>query len=130
MKSPLSHLSALVIDDNRDAADSLARLLSVVLGCEARFITDPTSALLAIEEDRPDVVFLDIGMPDIDGYELARQIRVKYPKESIQLVAVTGHSSDDDRTRSHFVGFDAHLMKPASPDLIERTLSLLFLAPR
>jgi CheY-like chemotaxis protein len=116
---------ALVVDDNRDNAESLAKLLEVI-GCDARFTTEPMNALTAIGAHKPDIVFLDIGMPDLDGYQLAHHIRARYPKHAIRLVAITAYASDQDRARSRVAGFDAHLLKPATPELIENTLKQLF----
>lgn len=128
MPAPLSNCRALVVDDNKDNAESLFRLLNT-MQCNAQYITDPLQALSAVELHKPHIVFLDIGMPDIDGYQLAHHIRARYPREEIKLVALTGYASAESRTRSRLVGFDAHLVKPASPELIESTLRQLFTAP-
>ncbi len=119
---------ALVVDDNGDNAESLHRLLEAC-GCKSQFTIDPLSALAVIKEFRPNIVFLDIGMPDIDGYQLAHHIRAKYGKDDIRLVALTGYATDGDRARGRVAGFDAHLIKPASPELIESTLGVLFKPP-
>jgi len=124
MPPPLTDCRALVVDDNGDNAQSLWRLLQA-FGCKAQFTTDPLKALGAIEEFRPHIVFLDIGMPDIDGYQLAHHIRAKHGKEAIRLVALTGYATGNDRARGRVAGFDAHLLKPASPELIESTLTQL-----
>jgi CheY-like chemotaxis protein len=116
---------AFVVDDNGDNAESLWRLLEA-FGCKAQFTTDPMKALAAIAEFRPHIVFLDIGMPDIDGYQLAHHIRAKHSKEAIRLVALTGYATGSDRARGRVAGFDAYLLKPASPELIESTLVQLF----
>ena len=81
---PGSENRALVVDDNRDNAESLARLLLAV-GYSAEFTTDPLTALAAVDRLRPSIVFLDIGMPDLDGYQLAHHIRAKYGKDSVRL---------------------------------------------
>lgn len=93
------------------------------MGCKAQYIIDPLKALVAVERHKPHIAFVDIGMPDIDGYQLAHHIRAKYRREEIALVAITGYGSDDTRTRSRLAGFDAHLVKPASPALVESTLN-------
>ena len=118
---------ALVVDDNRDNAELLLALLQES-GCTAQLTTDPMSVLAAVETFRPDIVFLDIGMPDLDGYQLAHHIRAKYRKEMIRLVALTGYADNVDRARGRVAGFDAHLIKPASPELIQSTLDTLFRA--
>lgn len=122
---------ALVVDDNRDSADSLARLLRSC-GYNAEFTAEPLNALTAVDRFRPSIVFLDIGMPDLDGYQLAQHIRAKYGKDAVRLVALTGYATDSNRARGRVAGFDAYLMKPASPELIESTLATLFpqLSPR
>ncbi len=118
---------ALVVDDNRDNAELLLALLQES-GCTAQLTTDPMSVLAAVETFRPDIVFLDIGMPDLDGYQLAHHVRAKYRKEMIRLVALTGYADNVDRARGRVAGFDAHLIKPASPELIQSTLDTLFRA--
>lgn len=125
MSAPISECRAFVVDDNRDNAESLWRLLEAI-GCKAQFITEPLNALATIESFRPHIVFLDIGMPDIDGYQLAHHIRAKYGLKAIRLVALTGYATNNDRARSRVAGFDAHLLKPASPELVESTLMHLF----
>jgi CheY-like chemotaxis protein len=117
MPTPLSSCRVLIVDDNK----SLFRILEAI-GCNAEYIIDPLQALAAVERHKPHIAFLDIGMPDIDGYQLAHHIRARYPRGEIALVALTGYGSDDTRTRSRVAGFDAHLVKPASPALIESTL--------
>lgn len=120
-----SECRALIVDDNRDNAESLCALLRTS-GCNAQFTTDPVKALAAVDAFRPHIVFLDIGMPDIDGYQLAHHIRAKYGKEAVRLVALTGYATNTDRARGRVAGFDAHLLKPANPELIDSTLTLFF----
>ena len=108
----------LVVDDNVDAANSLARLLR---GSTARRCGSPTTAprpWRSAEEFRPEVVLLDIGMPGMDGYEVARRLRERPEFEGTLLVALTGWGQEDDRRRSQEAGFDHHLVKPASPEAI------------
>ena len=121
MASPHSNCRVLIVDDNKDNAESLFRMLEA-MGCNTKYVIDPLQALAAVERHKPHIAFLDIGMPDIDGYQLAHHIRSRYPREEIALIALTGYGSDDTRTRSRIAGFDAHLVKPASPALIESTL--------
>lgn len=125
MPAPLLNRRVLVVDDNRENAELLCRLLEDV-GCNAQFTTDPLKALGIVDAFLPQIVFLDIGMPDIDGYQLAHHIRAKYGKEAIRLVALTGYASSADRARGRVAGFDAHLVKPASAELVESTLNQLF----
>ena len=116
---------ALIVDDNYEVADSFARVLQA-MGCEATFVTDPYIALETAGRIRAQIVFLDLGMPGIDGYELARSLRSKYGWQGIQIVAVTGYGSKQDRVRSRIAGFDAHVVKPVSPELVESMLKTLF----
>jgi CheY-like chemotaxis protein len=116
---------ALVVDDNRDNAESLARLLRT-FGYSAEFTFEPLSALTVVDRFRPSIVFLDIGMPDLDGYQLAQHIRARYGKEAVRLVALTGYATSADRVRGRVAGFDAYLLKPATPELVESTITTLF----
>jgi CheY-like chemotaxis protein len=102
----------LLVDDNRDAADSLGALLAR-LGAEVRVAHDGREALAVFESYRPGVVILDIGMPGMDGYQVARAIRGRPDGEQIPLVAVTGWGQEEDRRRVREAGFDHHLVKPA-----------------
>ncbi len=101
----------LIADDNRDALDSLARLLQLG-GHEVYAVPDGEQALQAAERLRPDLMLLDIGMPGVDGYEVARRVRSLDWGRSVVLVAVTGWGQDSDRKRSREAGFDSHWVKP------------------
>jgi CheY-like chemotaxis protein len=114
----------LVVDDNRDAANSLAMLLRLK-GHEVRVAFSGASALELLQTYRPDVVFLDIGMPGMDGYEVARQIRQTPGLEKIVLAALTGWGQQEDRRRTAEAGFNHHLVKPPEPEAIERIVSSL-----
>jgi PAS domain S-box-containing protein len=111
----------LVVDDNQDAAETLAQLLS--LGGEDVRTTDNGEDALAIgPEFRPHVAILDLGMPDIDGYELAQRIRRQRWGSGVLLVALSGWGQEEDKVRSREAGFDHHLTKPVSPDDLEQVL--------
>jgi CheY-like chemotaxis protein len=110
----------LVVDDNRDAADTLSTLLGA-LGVTVAIAYSGRDALDAIATFGPDIVLLDIGMPDMDGYETSRRIRAKYAND-VLLVALTGWGQDEDLRQSRAAGFDHHLVKP--PD-IERLREIL-----
>ncbi|HEV8198777.1 MAG TPA: ATP-binding protein, partial [Candidatus Polarisedimenticolia bacterium] len=114
----------LVVDDNVDSADSLATLLRVT-GHEAMTAHDGLEALAAAERFRPEVVFLDIGMPRMNGYDAARHIRQQDWGRDVLLVALTGWGKDEDRRRSADAGFDAHLVKPADSNDLLRLLETL-----
>jgi CheY-like chemotaxis protein len=109
----------LVVDDNRDAADSMALLLR--LGGHDVVIAESGHAALETErEQRPDLVLLDIGLPDVDGYEVARRLRAAGCPAI--LAALTGYGQPEDRERALEAGFDEHLVKPVDPRALERLL--------
>jgi two-component system CheB/CheR fusion protein len=110
-RAPAVSASVLVADDNQDAAWAIARLLSLA-GHRTRIATDGTSALELAFEERPDVMLVDIGMPDIDGRDVARRIRATPWGAGVLLIAATGWGREDDVRRSLEAGFDAHLTKP------------------
>ena len=107
-----------MVDDSRDSAETLARMLTA-MGCEAAFFTDARDALAEVLSSKPHIAFLDIGMPMINGYELAAMIRRWLPVSEVKLVAVTGYGTEEHRTRSRQAGFDAHVLKPIDPALVE-----------
>jgi CheY-like chemotaxis protein len=111
----------LVVDDNRDAAESLAVVLRH-LGAHVHVAHDGATALAAVDDHAPSVVLLDIGMPGMDGYEVARRLRSVRAKPPL-LVALTGWGQDDDRRRAYEAGFDHHLVKPADIARLQRLLS-------
>jgi CheY-like chemotaxis protein len=115
---------ALVVDDDRDTAESFARLVQT-LGFKTAFETDPVIALQTAERLRPEIVFLDIGMPGLTGHELGRLFRQKYGWE-VRIVAVTAHTQEQDRALSRAAGFDAHLAKPVDLEVIRTTVVTLF----
>ncbi len=104
----------LVVDDNADAAESLAMLLQLS-GHEVRIAYDGPSALEAATGFDPDVAFLDIGLPGMDGYEVARRLRTLPRLGSLRLVAVTGYGQDKDKEAATAAGFDLHVTKPVEP---------------
>ncbi|HEX7053605.1 MAG TPA: PAS domain-containing protein [Burkholderiales bacterium] len=113
-------LRIVVADDNRDAADSLARLLELH-GHEVRVAYDGASALELARACRPAVAILDIGMPQVDGYEAARRLRAAHGR-AIVLVAATGWGQEADRSRAAQAGFDHHLTKPLDPQVLNEIL--------
>jgi PAS domain S-box-containing protein len=108
----------LVVDDNRDSAQSLGFLLEHS-GHTVRLAHDGQEALCAAREFQPEIAFLDIGLPKLDGYELARAIRGEAWGERIVLFALTGWGHEDDRRRARAAGFNGHLTKPINPDRID-----------
>jgi signal transduction histidine kinase len=111
----------LVVEDNADSADGLAALL-LLDGHVVRTENDGPSAVAAAGEFRPDVILLDIGLPGMSGYEVARALRSDPRVATALLVAVTGYGQDEDRARSSDAGFDHHLVKPLRPEAIARLL--------
>ena len=105
-------LRVLCVDDNEDSADSLAAVLEL-LGCEARVCYDGQSALSIVPEHRPDVCFLDLSMPGLDGLELASRLRQRAGCRALLLVAVTAFGSLEYRIQTALKGFHFHLVKPA-----------------
>jgi signal transduction histidine kinase/ActR/RegA family two-component response regulator len=112
----------LVADDNRDAADSLALALEAS-GHQVWATHSGGQALDVARRERPDVLILDIGMPDVDGYELARLIRAEPWGSHAALVAMTGWGQPQDKERARAAGFDVHLTKPVQPDEVDRVLA-------
>jgi signal transduction histidine kinase/ActR/RegA family two-component response regulator len=123
-KSPTPVRKVLVVDDNRDAAESLTMLLELV-GHQPRSLHDGLAAVEAVEEFQPDVVLLDLGLPGLNGYETARRIRGNPWGASVVIVAVTGWGQEEDRRRSREAGFDAHLLKPIDLRALEDLLASL-----
>jgi CheY-like chemotaxis protein/two-component sensor histidine kinase len=112
----------LVVDDNRDSAESMGMLLRL-LGADVRIVYSGAEALETVSAFRPTVVLLDIGMPDLDGYEVARRIRQRAEGLDVTLIALTGWGQEEDRRRSRSAGFDYHLIKPADMNALEMVLA-------
>jgi CheY-like chemotaxis protein len=110
----------LLVDDNLDAADMLAELLRV-MGHDVTVAHDGPSALATTFGLPPAVALLDIGLPVMDGYELARQLRSRHPQ--MRLVALTGYGQESDRIQSRNAGFDAHLVKPVDLPALNEVLT-------
>jgi PAS domain S-box-containing protein len=120
---PVRPRTVLVVDDNVDAAESLAMLLRVD-GHEVRTAYDGPTALETARAFRPEVAFIDIGLPGIDGCEVARRLRGPAGAGGALLVALTGYGQEEDRRKSLEAGFDAHLVKPADPAALAKLLAL------
>jgi CheY-like chemotaxis protein len=110
----------LIADDNRDIADSLAVLLQMD-GHHVTIVDDGAAAIRAIDNAPPDVALLDVGMPGMNGYEVARQARAQL-KNSIVLVAITGYGQPKDKILAVAAGFDHHFTKPVEPTLVAALL--------
>ena len=114
MEPARTGLHILIVEDNPDSAYSTALLLRL-FGHEIRVIHDGRTAVQVIRENPPDVVLLDIGLPELDGWEVARQVNRPPGQKRPILVAVTGYGQEDDRRRSAEAGIDLHLVKPVDP---------------
>jgi CheY-like chemotaxis protein len=112
----------LVVDDNEDAAASLAMLLRLK-GHEVEIAHDGPSALRLAREFRPALVFLDLGMPGMDGFEVARALRATPGLEDVHIVALTGWGQDEDRRSTREAGFDQHLVKPPDVRMLDQLLA-------
>jgi CheY-like chemotaxis protein/anti-sigma regulatory factor (Ser/Thr protein kinase) len=115
------NLRILIVDDNVDAADSIAMLLGME-GHQTVTVNTARAALLAAPEFKPDVVLLDIGLPEMDGYEVARRLRAQNGSHAMRLVAVTGYGQPADRRRARAAGFDEHMVKPVEPAMLQAFL--------
>jgi signal transduction histidine kinase len=115
------HLRVLVVDDNRDAAETLGMLLEME-GHAVHVGHDGRQALQLAEDLRPDLVFLDIGLPDMSGYDVAKRLRALPELGDVMLVALTGWGTHEDRQRTREAGFDRHLTKPAELPAVEELL--------
>jgi two-component system CheB/CheR fusion protein len=114
----------MVVDDNKDAAESMSMLLEL-WGHDVICAYDGHTALEAAAKYHPEAVFLDIGLPGMDGYEIAERLRELPESGRTILVAITGYGQDEDRRRSREAGFDHHLVKPVAPETLHRLLDAL-----
>jgi signal transduction histidine kinase/ActR/RegA family two-component response regulator len=110
-------ISVLVVDDNVDAADALCRVLTLA-GYQTKVAYKAAEAMAIAASQHPDVVLLDIGLPDLSGHELARRLRAEPWGAGMQLIAITGWGQEDDRRKSREAGFNEHLTKPVDPELL------------
>jgi PAS domain S-box-containing protein len=118
----LARTRVLVVDDNHDAGDSLGQILDL-LGEDVCIARNGADALNVFPDYRPSVVLLDIGMPGMNGYEVARAIRTRFDGQPTSLVALTGWGQDEDRRKAREAGFDYHLVKPAEIDALQQLLT-------
>lgn len=119
----------LVVDDNMDAADMLVMMLQL-FGHEVRAAYTGQTALETAVEYQPDVVLLDIGLPDMNGYEVARHLRQQPQTKDVKLIAMTGYGQDSDRQRSQEAGCEHHLVKPVDPQKLQDLLARRVKQPR
>jgi two-component system CheB/CheR fusion protein len=114
----------VLVEDHPDAAESLALLLEL-LGHRVRVFSEGAAALEAALLDPPDIMVVDIGLPGIDGYEVARRVRRAPLLRHAVLIALTGYGCEDDRRESRAAGFDHHLVKPVEPRALEDLVARL-----
>jgi CheY-like chemotaxis protein len=123
--APLAHVksnqSILIVDDNVDAAQMLGELLRQA-GHEVQIAHDGAQALLLVQQSRPDVAVLDIGLPVMDGYALAEQLRAQCTGQVPYLIALTGYGQAHDRAQAKRAGFDEHLVKPVDTATLLRAV--------
>jgi two-component system CheB/CheR fusion protein len=113
-----------MVEDNQDAAESLAILLEL-LGHHVRIVPDGPAALDAARANMPDVMLIDIGLPQMSGYEVAQRIRQIPTLETLVLVAITGYGRPEDKAQAMAAGFDYHLVKPVDFGALERVFARL-----
>jgi PAS domain S-box-containing protein len=111
----------LIVDDNAAVAVTLGMMLEIE-GFDVRMVHDGRSALQELESYEAEVILLDIGLPDIDGYMVAQSVRERYAHRAVLIIAVTGYGTPADRELALKSGFDAHLTKPVEPDVLVRTI--------
>ena len=121
-QASLERKRVLVVDDNEDAADTLGVMLRG-MGAEVHVVHGGEEALETFARFRPSAVLLDIGMPRMNGYDVARELRARFPDEPVSLIALTGWGQEGDRTRARDAGFDHHIVKPADLGQLQALLA-------
>lgn len=116
-----SGLRVLVVEDDPDTADSMAMLLNLY-AYDVQIARDGKTALRAVAENEPDVVLLDIGLPKLDGWQLAKEIHGQSRNKRPFLIAISGFGRESDQMRSHEAGIDLHLVKPVEPEMLHQVL--------
>jgi len=117
-------LRILIAEDNRDSAESLKTLLEAI-GHEAHVAYDGEAAVRAAADLRPNVILMDIGLPGMNGFDAARQIRAQNPGMRVAIIALTGWGQESDRQHSAAAGIDHHLVKPLDLSALRRILDSL-----
>jgi CheY-like chemotaxis protein len=115
-------LRVLIVEDNVDAAEMLGYAVSA-LGHTTRVAHDGAAALSAADDFAPDVIFLDIGLPVMNGYDVARTLRSRPAMDHVRIVAVTGWGQEEDRRKAREAGCNSHFTKPLSPAMLEQLLT-------
>jgi CheY-like chemotaxis protein len=118
-------LKVLIVEDNRDARTTLRMLLTLAHGHDVIEAEDGSAGVRLALDERPDVALIDLGLPDLNGLEVARSIRAVLSRGAIHLVALTGYGDEEDRARTEEAGFDVHLVKPVDTAELARVLAEL-----
>ena len=121
MRSQLHGLEVLIVDDHVDSADALALLIET-WGSGVQLARNGVDALKVAETFAPAVAMIDLEMPEMDGYELAQRLRALSHWNTVSMIAITGHGTDEHRRRSLESGFTGHLVKPIPPEVLKRML--------
>jgi CheY-like chemotaxis protein len=119
---PHRHLQVLIVEDNFDAAEALTMLLELI-GHHATVVADGLAAIDTVRHGSFDLALVDIGLPGIDGYEVARRIRLLPNAQTMTLVALTGYGEEADKQRAFSAGFDEHLTKPVKIEHLQAVLN-------
>ena len=119
----------LVVDDNADAADSLGVLLGI-WGHQVEIAHNGIAALQVARKFDPELVFLDIGLPEMNGYEVARRLREEAGLAGARFIALSGYGTERDQLRSREAGFDLHLVKPVNPRSLSGVIASVFTEER
>ena len=119
-----THKQILLVEDNADIGETLRDLLEI-LGHDVELVNDGLRGVQRALASLPEVMLVDIGLPGIDGYEVARQVRASAEGRKMIMLALTGYGRPEDRQKARDAGFDAHLVKPVDPDELLRTLALV-----
>ena len=116
-------LKVLIVEDNRDARTTLRMLLTLGHGHEVLEADEGAAAVQRALDERPDVALIDLGLPGLDGLEVARRIRAVRGRDEIYLVALTGYGEQEDRVRAEAAGFDVHFVKPVDMPALAKLLA-------
>src|SRR5262249_19336851 len=119
---PTPQRRVMIVDDNVDSAVSLAMLLQLQRH-EVNVVHDGREALEAVRRHQPEIVFIDIGLPGMDGHEVARRLRQEHGRENLLLVAMTGYGQEEYRRKSQDAGVDAHMVKPVDLNEVQSFLA-------
>ena len=122
ISSENERLRVLVVDDNRDAAVLLGELIRL-WGNDVRVVHDGRTAIECAQEFSPEVILLDIGLPDMNGYEVARALRDDPLMQDVLIIAISGWGQAEDKARGKLAGFDHHIVKPANSEELQKLFS-------